>query len=115
LESASPDDGGPTKADATSLPDGLPADAGQLDGSESRDALQEAPGDGGMCTSNSDCGSDQWCVQFVQTRGVIDITHTQCVTTTCSTVDCSCAQSMCGSGYNCSVANGQLVCRDNGV
>jgi hypothetical protein len=116
-EGASPGDGangGPSGSDATSSPDGHPSDASPLDGGESRDAPQEPDGDAGMCTSNSDCASNQWCVEFVQTRGVIDITHTQCVTTTCASVDCSCAQSMCGS-YNCSVNNGRLVCRDNGV
>ena len=119
-EGSSPEDGadgdtdGSPEEDATSSPEDQPGNPSQLDASDSSDASREADGDAGTCTSNSDCAEDQWCVEFVQTRGLINITHTQCMTTTCSSVDCGCAQSMCGS-YYCSVANGQLVCRDNDV
>ncbi len=72
------------------------------------DALPPAA-DGATCKSDADFAQSQVCIHFAQTKGLIVLSHTQCLTPTCATADCSCAPPMCNN-LTCSVSTGQLTC-----
>jgi hypothetical protein len=108
-----------SEADVGPSRDAALADSASFDGAgsapDSGGLAQTTDAEAGTCTTDSDCGAGHLCVRFAQTKGLINLTHTQCMSTTCSTADCNCARALCGNYPGCSTMNGQLTCTNNDV
>ena len=122
--SAGPREGGDAgvgvgpSSDAAASFDAALGDSASLDGAGSAPdsgGLAQTDAEAGTCTTDSDCGAGHLCVRFVQTKGLVNLSHTQCMSTTCSTADCNCARALCGNYPGCSTMNGQLTCNNNDV